>query len=141
MQDAPRNLFVKDVALPLDRCPVLAPNAFFKTALEAMGRSRLGIVCVVDAEGILRGIVTDGDIRRQLLKMQKPFSAFFGDDVIEHAIPHPTTVGPDVALLDAVNLMEEKQVWDLPVVDAGGKLVGLLHLHPIVKLLVGEQNG
>jgi DeoR family transcriptional regulator, catabolite repression regulator len=140
MQNQPRNLAVSDVALPLDRVPVVAPTTLFKAALEAMGRSRLGIVCVVDAAGTLRGIVTDGDIRRQLLRMQKPFSAFFGDDVIEHAITSPTTVPPGMALLEAVDLMEEKQVWDLPVVDSDGKLVGMLHLHPVVKLLIDGQG-
>ena len=42
-----------------------------------------------------------------------------------------------MSLIDAVGLMEEKQVWDLPVVD-GGKLVGLLHLHYAIKALLME---
>lgn len=139
MTQNPRNLRVSDVALQSGRFPVMAPTAVFKTALEEMGRSRLGIVCVVDQDQKLLGIVTDGDIRRQLLTMQKPFSAFFGDDVIDHAIKDPSTVSPDANLLDAVEIMENKQVWDLPVVDEDNRLVGLVHLHPIVKLLVNAS--
>ena len=80
-------------------------------------------------------IITDGDIRRKLLSVQKPLAAFFIDDVINQSIKSPTTVTSDMSLVDAVDLMEEKQVWDLPIVD-NNKLVGLLHLHSAIKTLV-----
>jgi CBS domain-containing protein len=130
-------LSVSDVMLPLGKFPALAMKTMLKVALEEMGRSRLGIVCVVREDGSLAGILTDGDIRRQLLKMQKPFSAFFGDDVIDHAVTSPTTAAADSSLLEAVKIMESKQVWDLPVLDRSGKLAGLLHLHPVVQRLLG----
>jgi len=129
-------LRVSDVALPMGRFPTLPPTTILKTALEEMGKSRLGIVCVVKDDMTLAGILTDGDIRRQLLTVQKPFSAFFGDDVIDHAVRTPTTVQADAPLLEAVEMMEAKQVWDLPVLDRAGKLVGLLHLHPVVQTLL-----
>ena len=128
---------VRDVAIPVGKFPLLSPKALLKTALEEMGRTRLGIVCIADADMVLQGILTDGDIRRQLLSIQKPFSAFFGDDVIDHAVREPATVRTDASLMDAVLLMERKQVWDLPVVDETGKLAGLLHLHPVVQALLG----
>lgn len=131
------NLKVKDVLLPLERIATVAPKTLFKEVLEAMTRARIGIACVVDAEGALAGVITDGDIRRMLLKDQKPFSALFADDAIQHANPRCTTVKPEDSLADAVEVMETKQIWDLPVVDGAGKLVGLLHLHPAVKALLG----
>lgn len=130
------SLRVADVALPIGRFPTLPKTTLLKTALEEMGKSRLGIICVVNDDMRLAGILTDGDIRRKLLSVQKPFSAFFGDDVIEHAVLIPTTVRSDAALLDAVMLMEAKQVWDLPVLDGDDRLVGLLHLHPVVQTLL-----
>lgn len=135
-----KNMIVADVALPLGRFPVLRENAFLKTALEEMSKSRLGIVCVTDVEGRLVGILTDGDVRRKLLTVQKPFSAFFGDDIIDHAKRGPSTVMPQDSLITAVTLMEEKQIWDLPVVDAEGILVGLLHLHPVVQALLDNSR-
>lgn len=135
-----KNLRVSDVMLPPDRFPVVAPSTFLKQALEEMGRVRLGIVCIVREDGTLAGILTDGDIRRQLLTMQRPFSAFFSDDVIDHGIRSPITVAADATLIEAVNLMEKRQVWDLPVTDGAGKLVGLLHLHPVVQILL-DANG
>ncbi len=131
------NILVSEVMLTLDRAPLVHEEAILKEAMEEMGRTRLGIVCVVDAYKNLLGILTDGDIRRKLLKVQKPFSAFLVDDALDHAIRTPTTSKPDDTLVCAVELMEEKQIWDLPVVSDEGKLVGLLHLHPAVQALLG----
>ena len=128
---------LRDVMLPLGAFPAVSPKTLFKEALDAMGAAKLGIVCVVDADGKLLGVFTDGDIRRKLLKIQKPFSAFFADDVSNHMTANPLTVQADAPLSDAVAAMESKSVWDLPVVDASGKLVGLVHLHPVVKALMG----
>ncbi|HEC27689.1 MAG TPA: CBS domain-containing protein [Gammaproteobacteria bacterium] len=131
---------VSEVMMPLDRFPVIGETVILKEALEEMGRSRLGIACIIGDENKLLGILTDGDIRRKLLKVQKPFSAFFVDDALDHAIRSPTTTRPDDTLNDAIVLMGEKQVWDLPVVDGQGILVGLLHLHPAVQALLGIQE-
>lgn len=127
---------VENVMIELDKFPVLEENLFLKEALDAMNSKKLGIACVVDRDGLLKGILTDGDIRRKLLKVQKPISAFFVDDCIEHAITSPVFTNPGASLNSAVELMGEKQVWDLPVVDNSGKLVGLLHLHQVVKALL-----
>ena len=86
----------------------------------------------------LLGVLTDGDLRRKLLKVQKPFSAFFIDDALEHSIRSPIIANPDQTLRFAVEKMEEKQVWDLPVVNTSGILVGLLHLHPAIKALLSR---
>lgn len=131
------DLKVGDVLLPPDRVPVVSPTTLFKQTLEAMSRFRLGIACVVEEDGRLVGIFTDGDIRRMLLKDQKPFPALFADDAIVHARKQFTTVTPETPLAEAVQVMEEKQIWDLPVVDAAGQLRGLLHLHPAIKALIG----
>jgi CBS domain-containing protein len=131
------NMLVSEVMLALDRAPIVPKESILKEAMEEMGRTRLGIVCVVDADKSLLGILTDGDIRRKLLKVQKPFSAFLVDDALDHAIRTPTTIEPHNTLVRAVEMMEEKQIWDLPVVSNEGKLVGLLHLHPAVQALLG----
>ena len=132
-----KDMQVSEVMITLGQCPVISKKIILKEALEEMGRNRLGIVCIVDDDTRLLGILTDGDIRRKLLKVQKPFSAFFIDDALEHAILSPVTIKPDDTLIDAVNLMEEKQIWDLPVVDKNNTLVGLLHLHPAIQALLG----
>ena len=138
----PRNesLLVGDVMLSTDRFPVVAETVILKEALESMGKFRLGIVCIVDDAGKLLGVLTDGDIRRKLLKVQKPFSALFVDDALDHAFREPTTTRAKDTLVHAVEVMGKKQIWDLPVLDDNGKLVGLLHLHPAVEALLGMRK-
>ena len=131
---------VGPLMLPLGKFPVVPPRMILKQAMEEMGKSRLGIICIVGDDGKLAGILTDGDIRRKLLKIQKPFSALFNDDVIDHAVVAPTTVKQTASLADAVGLMEAKEVWDLPVLDDAGRLVGLLHLHPVVRALIEDAE-
>lgn len=133
-------MLVSEVMMPLDQIPVIGETVILKEALEEMGRSRLGIACIVDADNKLLGILTDGDIRRKLLKVQKPFSAFFVDDALVHAIRSPLTTQPNDTLVYAIGLMGQKQIWDMPVVDDQGILMGLLHLHPAVKALLGIQK-
>jgi arabinose-5-phosphate isomerase len=131
------NLTVGDVLLDLDATPQTNGTTLLKEALEMMDRHRLGIVCITGADGVLDGIITDGDIRRMLNAVQKPIAALMSDDVITHAITNPTTVARETKLIDAVILMGEKQIWDLPVVDQNGALAGLLHLHPAIKTMMG----
>jgi arabinose-5-phosphate isomerase len=132
-------MLVSDVMMGLDRVPAIKENVILKEALEEMGRTRLGIACIVNDDNKLLGILTDGDIRRKLLKVQKPFSAFFVDDALDHAILSPMTIKPGDTLVYAVDVMEKKQIWDLPVVDDKGTLVGLLHLHPAVQALLESK--
>lgn len=129
-------MLVDEVMMPLERIPVIGETVILKEALEEMGRSRLGIVCIVNTKCELLGILTDGDIRRKLLKVQKPFSAFFVDDALDHAILAPLIVKCGDTLAHAIDLMGEKQIWDLPVVNSRGNLVGLLHLHPAIQALI-----
>lgn len=134
-----KTMLVSEVMMSLDRVPVIKEAVILKEALEEMGRTRLGIVCIVNGDNKLLGILTDGDIRRKLLKVQKPFSAFFVDDALDHAIRSPMTIKPGDTLVHAVDVMEQKQIWDLPVVDEKGLLVGLLHLHPAVQALLESK--
>lgn len=127
---------VRDVMMSLEKIPVVRERTLFKEALESMGRFRLGIACIISDDKKLKGIVTDGDVRRMLLTAQKPAAALFVDDALEHAILAPATVGPDDTLRDAIEAMERRGVWDLPVVKQDGTLIGLLHLHPAVKILL-----
>jgi arabinose-5-phosphate isomerase len=119
-----------------DKIPVGKRTTLVKEALEKMSSLRLGIVCIAGDQGELIGVFTDGDVRRMLLRDQKPFSALFADDVIMHANKTPKTISPDSSLVEAVQCMEDIEIWDLPVVDGNQRLLGLLHLHPAIKALL-----
>ena len=85
----------------------------------------------------LVGIITDGDLRRMLLNIQKPFSAFFVDDVILHAKKNPITSTPEENVKKTLTKMNSFKVWDIPILKKN-KLVGLVHLHPAVENLISR---
>ena len=129
---------IADILLPPEALPVMPPRTLGKEALERMSASKLGLACIVDADGRLIGLFTDGDLRRLLLRSQKPLSALFADDIIDHARREFTSVSPGTSIADALNLLQEREIFDLPVLGEDGRLEGLIHLHPALRALLGE---
>lgn len=134
------NIIVSDLMLELDEFPVTNQKAILKEALDLMEKSKLGVVCIVDTKKNLTGIITDGDLRRKLLSIQKPFSALLIDNVIDHANKNPKSILKNTIIKDAVIYMENNQIWDLPVVDEKNRLLGLLHLHNAIKYLLENKH-
>ncbi len=89
---------------------------------------RPGAANVVDAKGLLVGIFTDGDLRRLAERKQLDFKAQVKDVMGRN----PRFVGPEELVLEAAARMREHQVDQLPVVDAGGKAVGLLDVQDLL---------
>jgi arabinose-5-phosphate isomerase len=131
-----RSITVGDVALPLSKVVVLSPTDVFRVAVESMSRNRLGIACIVDPDGKLIGVFTDGDIRRVLLREHKPIAALFAEDILHYMTRNPKTTSSEMSLESAVLFMEMVDVYDLPVVDASGRLTGILHMHTALKFLL-----
>ena len=130
------NQSISNFLLPLGSFPVHSERTFYKEALESMNKFHLGIVAIINDEGKLLGVLTDGDIRRTLLSIQQPLSALFVDDIINRATTNPISVKLTDDLFFAISIMEKHSIWDLPVVNQENELTGLLHLHPIVKSLL-----
>ena len=130
------DLFVSDVMLPLGSCPLAKQHTILKEVLDEMNIHGLGVVCIVDGEMKLLGIITEGDLRRKILQSQKPLAALLADDVSNHAIKTPISVSENFSLVDAVLLMSKKKVWDLPVVSQDKTLIGLLHLHHAIAKII-----
>ena len=130
-QNNPTQL-VTDVMLAVEHCPIVAEDTMLKEALEVMDKCHLGVVCIVDRKKRLKGVLTEGDIRRTLLRVQKPFAALLTDDVGVHKTTMPVSVSPRATLISALEKMGEKKIWDLPVVNDEGILIGLLHLHEVI---------
>ncbi len=115
--------------LDLNKFPVLKPESILKDALDLMCKNKFGSVCITDNKKKLIGIVTDGDIRRILLKSQKPLSALMIEDLRVICTKKPKTINSNYSLKKAVELMQKNKIWDLPVTDRKKKLLGILHLH------------
>ena len=129
------NVTVNKVMLNLNEFPIVQKSAILKDTLEQMSLFKLGIACVVEENNTFVGLMTDGDIRRILLSIQKPLSALFMEDVLDHITESPTVINPEISLPEATKIMGLKRVWDLPVVSENKKLVGLFHLHRALEYL------
>ena len=130
-------ILVRDVMLNCDSFPVVNDNELLRETIMEMCNYGLGVACIVNSKNQLEGVFTDGDIRRLILKVQKPIAALFVDDVKDYCTKIYSSINPDTSLKSAILLMEELNIWDLPVVDDQNNLKGLLHLHPALKKLLG----
>ena len=104
-----------------------------------MSQYGIGIACIIDKNSKIVGIITDGDIRRKILKIQKPFSALLNDDVSRHITKNPTTIDLESSLINTLKIMLKKRIWDLPVKNKKGRIVGLLHFHSIINNLIKNK--
>jgi arabinose-5-phosphate isomerase len=129
---------VESVMLPPDQIPIVSDTEIMKAVLQSMTIHHLGIACIVDSYGILKAVLTDGDVRRMLLNVHKPAAALLSDDALRYATTQVITVKPESTLDKAVTIMGEKRIWDLPVTTADGRLLGVLHLHPAVTALLAK---
>ena len=131
------NLIVKEVMLSSDKFPIVYQKELLRETIIEMCNYGLGIACIVNTDNKLKGVFTDGDIRRLILKVQKPIAALYVDDVIDYSTKEFVSIMPETSLKKAVLIMEKLNIWDLPVVDDKKYLKGLLHLHPALKRLLG----
>ncbi|AXE28706.1 D-arabinose 5-phosphate isomerase [Chromobacterium phragmitis] len=120
---------VKDLMHDGDALPRVAPGTLLKDALLEMSRKRLGMVTISDADGTLHGIYTDGDLRRTLEKGADLYSLKI-DEVMGR---QPRSIQPDKLAAEAGFLMKQHQITSLVVVDAQGKLAGVLHMHDLLR--------
>ncbi len=125
------SLQVRDVMHTGDALPRVLPETSFREMLIEMTAKALGCVCVVWPDGRLCGIVTDGDVRRTLQRVEdiRPLRA---RDVMT---PTPVVVEPETSLAEALALMEHRprQISVLPVVDSQGFCVGVVRVHDIIR--------
>ena len=130
-------ILVKDVMMKCDSFPVVNDRELLRETIIEMSNYGLWIACIVNTKNQLKGVFTDGDIRRLILKVQKPIAALFVDDVKDYCTKIYSSIKPDTDLKSAIIFMEELNIWDLPVVDDEDNLKGLLHLHPALKKILG----
>ena len=119
----------RDKMKKLSDIPVLEEDASLKKALDLMSEKRLGVACFVDKSGVLKGLLTDGDLRRLLLTKQSPLPALLIANALSFGISKPSVAHEDDDMGKLKELMNVKQIWDLPIIDSNNKLIGLLHRH------------
>ena len=133
-----KKYLIKNLIISKSKIPVLGEKNILKEALEAMMKHKFGVCFCIKKNGKLSGILTDGDIRRKILNVQKPFSALLSDDLVFHINKKPKKILINSNISKAFNIMKKNKIWDLPVIDKNNKLQGMLHLHPVVKYFLNK---
>ncbi len=115
---------VRDLMHTGAEVPLVALHTPMSEALLVMTERRFGTAGVIDGEGRLIGVITDGDLRRKI------------DGLMQHTAeevmsPHPTTISPDALAGEALNLMQGR-ITVLFAVEAH-KPVGLVHIHDLLR--------
>ncbi|MEW6342271.1 MAG: arabinose 5-phosphate isomerase KdsD [Paraburkholderia sp.] len=119
--------YVRDVMRTGDQVPMVMPESTVRDALFQLTAKRMGMTAIVDENQHVKGIFTDGDLRRVLER-----SGDFRELSIASVMtPGPRTIGPDQLAVEAVELMERHRINQMLVVDEAGKLIGALNMHDL----------
>ena len=128
---------VQEIMLTGKKVPMVSRGATMRHAIREINRMRLGATLVVEEANILVGIVTDGDIRRYLMKQEQIY-----DQPVEDVMTaDPKTLGPDSLASQALSIMEKHEITVLPIVNPVQKIRGILHLHDILGKGAFRFNG
>ena len=121
-------VLVSDIMHAGDQLPIVLGDVGVMDALVEMTAKKLGMTAVIDAQGYLLGVFTDGDLRRLLAKSLDINTAQVADVMTENC----QVVRPDILAAEAMQIMEEKKINALIVVNNENKVVGALNMHDLI---------
>ncbi len=124
------SLKIKEIMISGDGVPIVKENAEFKDVIFEMTSKRLGTTSVVDAEGKLKGIITDGDLRR-LLERTMDINGLTAKDVMSK---NPKVLQAEYLASFALQQMENYNITTLIIIDEENNPTGIVHLHDLIKL-------
>jgi arabinose-5-phosphate isomerase len=110
-----------------DALPRVNRQTQMPDVIHEMTSKRLGMTCVLDADGRLEGVVTDGDLRRQMQRGGNLLD-LRAEDVMTL---RPVTIDGDMLAVEALRMMEERKITSLVVVASSGIVEGVVHLHDL----------
>jgi arabinose-5-phosphate isomerase len=111
-----------------ERNPIVREETPLTEAIATITRARAGAVTVVDGSGLLTGIFTDGDLRRAMSRDPKLIVSRIGDVMTRK----PKTIAPDRLASEALRVLHEKKIDELPVVNEKGEPVGMLDVQDLL---------
>lgn len=120
---------VQDLMLTGDRLPITDENEKFTDVINLISEKKLGMAIITDKSGMLTGILTDGDIRRTLIKYNNVQNIL----VKEVMTKSPKTILPTEFAAKALHLMEKYSITALAITNENSKPVGVLHIHDLLK--------
>lgn len=122
-------LQVSDIMHSGTALPLVSASTLIKDALLEISKKGLGFCMIVDDESLLSGLYTDGDLRRSLDEKVDIHTT----EMAEVMVTNYSTITPEALVVEALNLMEEKKITSLPVVDDANQVTGALHMHDLLR--------
>jgi len=123
-------LRVNDLMHSGDALPIVTSKQKMPEVIMEMTGKKLGCTAVVDDKGYLVGMITDGDLRRQLQQKQDHLLEFTASECMTIK---PKSAHPEDLAVNTLNLMETHKITMLPVVDTENRPVGMLHMHDLIQ--------
>jgi len=121
---------VSDIMHVGDEMPLIDDKSIMQNALMKMSEKMLGCVGIVNDEGVLIGMITDGDLRRWMSP------DLITEKVTKVMTKNPKTIGPDMLVAEVVNVMNNtgKGITNIFIVDDNKKPIGVVHIHDCLRL-------
>jgi arabinose-5-phosphate isomerase len=113
-----------------EHAPIVRIDAAMPDVIYEISSKGLGMACVVSAEGALRGIITDGDLRRHMVSATHLLERTAG----EIMTTSPITVTPDTMAAAALHILEQRRITAVVVVDIAQHVRGVVHLHDLWRI-------
>jgi arabinose-5-phosphate isomerase len=111
-----------------NHCPAVPAGTRMRDVIYEMSSKALGMTCVVDGSGALLGIITDGDLRRQMERATDILELTAGDVMTRG----PVTIARSTLAVEALNIMETRKITSIVVVEDGTERVaGVVHVHDL----------
>lgn len=120
---------VSDLMITGDRMPIVSQESSFTSVINTISEFKLGMAMIVDNSNQLIGVLTDGDIRRTIIK-HREINALLVKDVMT---VNPKRITSDAYAASALNLMEKFSITALAVVDENNIPVGVIHVHDLLR--------
>ncbi len=133
-----KKLFVKIKDLMrTEALPIIRDNTPLKEAIVTMSEGKLGTVLIVDEAEHFAALLSDGDLRRAL--MRKDFS--MDEPAIQYATQHPKSYNnTELLASEALEIIENERIQLLPITDREGKIIGVLHIHDLVNAGIKNEK-
>jgi arabinose-5-phosphate isomerase len=113
-----------------DEIPAVRTGTMMRDAMIEMTKKKLGVTTVLDPQGRLAGIITDGDLRRLMEREKDPL----GKKVDDCMTRNPATISKNELATVALNIMESRKITSIPVVDKEKKLEGVIQIHDLWRI-------
>lgn len=122
-----RFLRVRDLMHKGEEVPLVREATRMRDVIYEMSKKRFGIAAVVDAEGVLQGVISDGDLRRLLERDDQVMR----NTASESMNTAPVTIGSSELASAALQIMEERKITSLFIVDDSRRVEGIIHIHDL----------